>query len=346
MKAALFYGGNDIRLKTVPIPKPERGHVQVRVQATGICGGDISGYKTQPVRPHSARMAGHEPTGIISALGEGVSKFEIGDRVAIEPTVPCNECPQCMNGNYNICPKLQHVGGMKRGGGFAEYMTTPVDNAYFLPPNVSFEAGALVEVYAVAVHALARTPVQPGDKVVVIGSGPVGMTIAQMADVAGAQSVIILGKPDQPLKIAQEMMSCQTINVDQEDPAGTVKKITGGTGATVVFEAVGGRANTLEQATEIAAKRGRICMVGGHSAPLSFHEGYARSKELTISWSFCYGRRDGEKEFQLAIDLLATGKLNPDPLITHQYPLDNVLQAFETAAGREVYGSIKVLVLP
>ena len=87
-------------------------------------------------------------------------------------------------------------------------------------------------------------------------------------------------------------------------------------------------------------------MVGGHSAPLSFHESYARSKELTISWSFCYSRRDGEKEFQLAIDLLATGKLNPDPLITHQYPLDNVLQAFEAAAGREVYGSIKVLVLP
>ena len=102
----------------------------------------------------------------------------------------------------------------------------------------------------------------------------------------------------------------------------------------------------LQQATEIAAKRGRICMVGGHSASLPLHERYARSKELTISWSFCYGRRDGRKELQLAIDLLAAGKLNPDPLITHQFPLDQVIQAFDVAAGREEYGSIKVLVLP
>jgi len=346
MKAALFYGGNDIRLDTVPIPEPGSGEIQVRIQATGICGGDIAGYQRQSDQPHPARMAGHEPTGIISALGDRVSKFQIGDRVAIEPTIPCNECPQCMNGNYNICATLQHVGGMQKGGGFAEYMTTPVDNAYFLPPHVSFEAGALAEVYAVAMHALTRVPVQPGDKVAVIGSGPVGMTIAQMADVAGAQSVMILGKPDQSLQIAQKMMSCYTINVDQQDPVKVIKELSNGTGATVVFEAVGGRANTLQQATEIAAKRGRICMVGGHSAPLTFHEGHAKSKELTISWSFCYGRRNGEKEFQLAIDLLATGKLNPDPLITHKYPLDDIIQAFETAAGREAYGSVKVLVLP
>ena len=346
MKAAIFYGGKDIRLDTVPAPEPEPGHVQVRVQATGICGGDIAGYQRQLDKPRSPHMAGHEPTGIISALGDGVIKFQIGDRVAIEPTVPCYECPQCMNGYYNICSTLQHVGGMQRGGGFAEYMTTPVDNAYFLPHHVSFEAGALAEVYAVAVHALTRTPVQPGDTVAIIGSGPVGMTIAQMADVAGAQSVMLLGKPDQPLQIANKMMSCQTINVDQQDPVEAIKELSDGTGATVVFEADGGRSNTLQQATEIAAKRGRICMVGGHSAPLTFHEGHARSKELTISWSFCYGRRNGEKEFQLAIDLLATGKLNPAPLITHQYPLDNIVQAFEAASGRETYGSIKVLVLP
>ena len=159
-------------------------------------------------------------------------------------------------------------------------MTIPEDNAYHLPDQLSFEAGALSEVYAVAVHALSRTPVQPGDLVAVIGSGPVGLAIAQMAHTAGAQAVMVLGKPEQPLRIAQQMMFCDTINVDRQNPVEEVKAWSRGIGATVVFEAVGGRANTLQQATEIAAKRGRICMVGGHSAPLTLHDRYARSLSL------------------------------------------------------------------
>ncbi len=346
MKAALFYGGKDIPLETITTPEPEPGYVQVKVHASGICGGDIHGYLHQPDQPRLPRSAGHELTGVISGLGEDITQFQVGDRVAIEPTVPCNDCPQCLNGNYNICSKLRHIGGVQRGGGFAEYMTIPEDNACHLPDQLSFEAGALSEVYAVAVHALSRTSVQPGDLVAVIGSGPVGLAIAQMAHIAGAQAVMVLGKPEQPLQIAQQKMFCHTINVDRQNPVEEVKAWSRGIGATVVFEAVGGRANTLQQATEIAAKRGRICMVGGHSASLTLHERYARSKELTISWSFCYGRRDGQKEFQLAIDLLAAGKLNPDPLITHQFPLDQIIKAFDVAAGRGEYGSIKVLVLP
>ena len=149
---------------------------------------------------------------------DDVTQFQVGDRVVVERTVPCGNCPECWNGNYNICNKLRHLGGSDSGGGFGEYMVAPVGNTYLLPDNVTFEAGALTEVYAVAVHALARVPVQPGDLVAVIGSGPVGLTIAQMADLAGARSVIVLGKPDQPLRIGQELMGCEVINVDTSDP--------------------------------------------------------------------------------------------------------------------------------
>jgi len=346
LKAALFYGGKDIRIETVSKPDPEPRQVQVRVHAAGICGSDLHGYHATPVKPSPPRRGGHELVGVVSATSEDVTQFQVGDRVVVEPTIPCGDCPECLNGNYNICSKLRHLGGSNSGGGFGEYMVAPAGNTYLLPDNVTFEAGALTEVYAVAVHALARAPVQPGDLVAVIGSGPVGLTIAQMADLAGARSIIVLGKPDQPLRISQNLMGCTVVNVDTSDPVEAVKCWSGDRGANVVFEAVGGQSNTLQQATEIAAKRGRICIVGGHTSPITFSDHSARSRELTVSWAFCYGRRDGHKEFQVAIDLLSTGKLNPMPLITHRFPLSEICQAFEVAAKRQEHGSIKVLVLP
>lgn len=345
MKAAQFYGGKDIRVETVPDPSPQAGQVLVQVEAAGICGSDLHGYHHQPEKPLSPRIGGHELTGQILDTGSGMNDAPLhirkGGRVAIEPIVPCNVCPECLNGYYNICAELRHG-----GGGFAEFMVAPISNAYALPDSVSVEGGALAEVYAVAVHAVNRAGVSPGDRVAIIGSGPVGLTIAQVADVAGATSIAMLGKPDGPLQIAYEAVGAVPINVDKTDAVEEIQAWSDGRGADVVFEAVGGTANTLEQATEIAAKRGRVCMVGGHRTPLSFSERFARSRELTVIWSFCYGRRGGKTEFQIAIDLLAAGKLDANPLVTHRFGLDDITEAFAVAAGRDEHGSVKVLVFP
>lgn len=341
MKAAQFYGGKDIRVETLPDPTPETGQVLVKVEAAGICGSDLHGYHHAPAKPLSPRIGGHELSGQIIDIGKDVTNHQTGDRVAVEPISPCNNCPECLNGYYNICANLRHA-----GGGFAEYMVARTSNVYHLPENVSIEGGALAEVYAVAVHAVNRAMVSPGDRVAIIGSGPVGLTIAQMADVAGATSIAILGKPDMPLQIANEMIGAVSINVDKTNAVDAIMDWSNGRGADVVFEAVGGVANTLEQATEIAAKRGRVCMVGGHRTPLTFSERFARSRELTVIWSFCYGRRGGKTEFQIAIDLLASGKLDPTPLVTHRFSLNEIAQAFAVAAGRDEHGSVKVLVFP
>ncbi|MYF98039.1 alcohol dehydrogenase catalytic domain-containing protein [Candidatus Poribacteria bacterium] len=341
MKAAQFYGGKDIRVENVPDPTPALDQVLVKVNAAGICGSDLHGYHRQPEKPLSPRIGGHELTGEIIDIGKDVTTHKTGARVAIEPISPCNNCPECLNGYYNICSKLRHA-----GGGFAEYMVAATSNAYELPDNVSVEGGALAEVYAVAVHAVNRAMVSPGDHVAIIGSGPVGLTIAQVADVAGATSIAVLGKPDAPIQIAHEAVGAVPINVDKTDSVAAIMDWSDGRGADVVFEAVGGTANTLERATEIAAKRGRVCMVGGHGAPLTFSERFARSRELTIIWSFCYGRRGGKTEFRIAIDLLAAGKIDPNPLVTHRFGLDNISQAFAVAAGRDEFGSVKVLVTP
>lgn len=341
MKAAQFYGGKDIRVETVPDPTPAAGQVLVQVEAAGICGSDLHGYHHQPDTPLSPRIGGHELVGQIVDIGKDVPDDKRGERVAIEPISPCNNCPECYNGYYNICANLRHA-----GGGFAEFMIARTSNAYPLPGSVSAEGGALAEVYAVAVHAINRAMVSPGDRVAIIGSGPVGLTIAQVADIAGATSIAVLGKPDTPIQIAQKVVGAVPINVDKTDAVEAIMDWSNGRGADVVFEAVGGRANTLEQATQIAAKRGRVCMVGGHGAPLTFSERFARSRELTIIWSFCYGRRGGKTEFQIAIDLLAAGKLDPNPLVTHRFNLDEITQAFAVAAGRDEHGSVKVLVMP
>lgn len=341
MKAAQFYGGKDIRVETVPDPIPENEQVLVKVDAAGICGSDLHGYHHQPDKPQTPRIGGHELTGHIIDIGKDVSDYKSGDRVAVEPISPCNNCPECYNGYYNICANLRHA-----GGGFAEFMVSRTSNIYSLPDSVSVEGGALAEVYAVAVHAVNRAMVSPGDRVAIIGSGPVGLTIAQVADTAGASSIILLGKPDSPLSIANEAVGAVPINVDNTCPVEAVMEWSNGRGADIVFEAVGGNANTLEQATEIAAKRGRVCMVGGHRSPLTFSERFARSRELTVIWSFCYGRHGGRTEFQIAIDLLAAGKLDPNPLVTHRFNLTEINQAFAVAAGRDEYGSVKVLVYP
>ena len=138
MKAARFYGGEDIRLETLPDPVPEAGEVLVQVEATGICGSDLHGYHANPPKPLSPRTAGHELTGEVVGLGAGNVKHKVGARVAVEPTIPCNECPECLSGNYNICSKLVHIGGMAYGGGFAEYMVAPEDNVYTLPGQCLF----------------------------------------------------------------------------------------------------------------------------------------------------------------------------------------------------------------
>jgi L-iditol 2-dehydrogenase len=256
MKAALFYGGSDIRVESVPDPVPGPGEVLVAPHATGICGSDLHGYHRTPAVPRPPRIAGHELAGVVRAVGADVAGFAVGDRVVCEPTISCNRCSECLSGNYNLCSTgLIHIGSPHRPGAFAELLAVPEQVVYRLPDSVSFEAGALIEVYAVAVHACGVTPVAPGDCVAVIGSGPVGLTIAQVAAAAGAR-VIVLGKPDAALQVAARAAGCRTVNVDTEDAVEAVGEWSGGRFCNVVFEAVGGAHTPLDQACRIAGYRG------------------------------------------------------------------------------------------
>lgn len=344
MKQARVYGGRTILLENGDVPIPSAGEVLIQVKACGICGSDLHVYHAPKEYIASPWIAGHEAAGIIEAVGPGVTEFAVGDRVGIEPTIAEVDSPMTQIGRYELSD-LTHIGGPDHPGGFAEYMTAPTTNVHPLQDSISFADGAMAEVYATAFHALTLFPIRPGETALVIGSGPIGLTTAEAAWLAGADPLIIIGKPDKPLKIAADVLGAITLNADRQDLGDAVKEVTLGRGADVVYEAVGGVAPTFQQCADFASLLGRVCIIGGYVKPVELNTGPARMKELTIGWSFCYGRRGHRKVYDIVLDLMASEKINPSPWVTHKFPLEEIDVAFATAADRES-GSIKVIVEP
>jgi threonine dehydrogenase-like Zn-dependent dehydrogenase len=352
MRAALFYGGKDIRVEEVPDPVPGPGEVVVRVRAAGVCGSDLHGYR-DPGRgwPGIGRpyMTGHELAGEVAALGPGVEGLEVGQRVGVEPRhlVGCGHCRWCRRGDYQICPELGMEGGKRAySTGFAGYSLEPAAKCYPLPDDLPIEEAAILDVYAVAVHALHRVPVRPMDTVVVLGTGAIGLATAQVARAAGAKRAIVVGRRDAPLEVARRLGCDQGINASQVDVVEAVRARPGGEGAEVVFEAVGGRAGTFAQATEIAARGGRVGIIGSFAGPQTLDPRPCMRKEVELRWVWSYGMWEGVPEYRIALDMLIDGRVNAAPLITHRFPLEEIGQAFAAADDKRASGAIKVLVMP
>lgn len=349
MKAALFTSGHDIRLEEVPAPQPGPGEAVVRVRAAGICGSDLHGYRDPERSTRHPRTAGHELAGEIAALGPGVTGLAVGQRVGVEPRhlVSCGHCRWCRRGDTQLCPQLGMVGDQRvHSTGFAEYSLESAAHCYPLPDALPTEVAAILDVYAVAVHAVHRVMVTPAETAVVLGTGPIGLATAQVARASGAGRVIVVGRRADPLRVARQLGCDATVNAAEEDVPAAVRALTGGAGAEVVFEAVGGQAETLAQAIEVAGRGGRIGVVGAFTGTQSLDPGLGMRKELSLHWVWSYGLWDGVPEFQIALDLLAGGRIDAAPLITHRFPLDQIAAAFAAADDKRTSGAIKVLVIP
>jgi 2-desacetyl-2-hydroxyethyl bacteriochlorophyllide A dehydrogenase len=344
MRAARFYGGKDIRVETVPDPAPGPGEALIGVRAAGICGSDLHGYRRAGAPGGPPRTPGHELAGVVLALGPGAVGFAVGQPVAVEPLVGCGACRFCRSGDYHLCPSLEHIGGA-RPGGFAEQTVAPVDRLYPLPDALSFDEASLLDVFAVAVHALTRVPVRPGERVAVIGTGAIGLSIAQAAAAAGG-AVAVVGRREHPLQVAAQTAGALGVNSLQQDPLAAIQTWSQGEGADVVFEAVGGAGGTLDLALQLAAPHGRVGVVGSFQAPqmLDVRIGYRR--ELTLQWVWSYAHRGNRPEFAVALDMLARGQFQAAPLITHRYPLERIAEAFGVADDKAAAQAIKVLVIP
>jgi len=351
MKAAMFYGGKDIRVEEVPDPIPGPGEVLIEVKAAGICGSDLHSYRVRPERPWFPypHTSGHELAAVVAALGPGVTGLKVRDRVGIEPLhlIGCGKCRWCREGHYEACSTRGTVNGIRRhSSGFAELDVAPEGNCYPLPDELSIEAASILDVYACAVHAVHRVPVRPSYTVAVVGTGPIGLSVAEAYKALGARQVIVCGRRDAILAKAKEIVADEVINSTQVDPVEAVKELTHGEGANVVIEAVGGRAPTFANALRVVAPNGTLGIMGMYTAPQALDCQEAYRKQIQITWINSYSTWDGVPEFKIAMEMMMSGKFSPLDIITHHFPLNEIASAFAAADNKRESRAIKVLVIP
>ena len=352
MKASLFYGEKDIRVEDQPTPEPGPGEVLIGIKAAGVCGSDLHNYRgNRPSTNDVPWEQGHELAGVVEALGPGVDNFAVGDRVGIEAEhlVGCGHCRECKRGDYHICPERGIVHGAKHGShGFSSHDVTLATNCFPLPDHVSFDEAAILDCYACGVHAVNRTPVPVDGTVVIVGAGTIALTLGQVAKAYGAGRVIMVGTRAEPLQTAVDSGAADEyiVNAD-EDPVQGVLDRTDGEGAEVVFETVGGQSQLIAQCTAMARRGGTVSVVGLFTQPQTLDsQTQGMAKELVLTWSNSYSSWQGISEYQTALDLLASDRLNAGPIITHRFPQSQISDAFAAADNKRASGAIRVVVNP
>ena len=343
MKAALFDGKGTMELAEVAKPEPGPGDAIVRIRASGVCGSDLqmNADKTEP----DQQPAGHEVAGEVVEVGEGVERSMIGTRVAIETIGhgrACGGCYYCRIGQYKQCLDMVPV----EGGGFAEFIKRKAMGCYTLADNLSWEEGALVEPFAVAIHGVRRGLLIGGETVLVLGAGNIGLTTIAAARALGAGTIFATARHEQQATMAKRFGADEVFQPDDPALSEALMDATSGLGADLTIETVGGtRVDPIEQAIELTRRQGRFVVVGGYRRPLTLDWLPPMLKEQTIYFSSCYNILDGKHDYEVAIDLLSSGKVRVKEMVTHRYGLDDIQKGFETAYDKTT-GSIKVHIQP
>lgn len=326
MKALVYLGPQRMQLQEVPRPVPAAGEVLVRVRASAICGSDLHGFRHESSRRVPPLVMGHEAVGTIHAVGAGVDDARMGERVVLKPILACGECAACRMGRVNHCPDGRLV-GRDVAGGFAGYLAVPSGAAVPLPDGVPDDVGTLTEPLSNAVHVASRS-VAPGDRVFVIGAGPIGVLMARASLLFGAERVFITDPVAERLELARAQ-GAQPLAAD--DPLPELLEATGGEGTGLVIDAAGFE-STWALALRSVAIGGRICEVGLGSASGRLDYFTVLEKEATITGSYAWT----DEDFGRALALLAEGRLQSDGWIS-RIPLAQGQRAFEElddGAGR------------
>ncbi|BBC34044.1 Butanediol dehydrogenase [Streptomyces graminofaciens] len=340
MRAAIWYGAKDVRVEDVPVTPPGPGEVTIEVAYCGICGSDLHEYADGPhavpvgdPHPESGVAAplvlGHEFCGTVTEVGDGVNGVVLGDRVAVEPHYRCGRCPRCLAGEYNICRNFGFAGLMGHGG-LAERATVPAYMLHRLPESVSLEQAAVFEPAAVALHAVRRAGIRPGETVAVLGLGPIGLLVTQLAARYGAGRIVAADRSPARRELALRLGAAEA-GADLAD-------VVGGEGADVVFEAVGSE-GTL-RACLAATRRGGRVMFLGLTGTVSLDAFALVNNEQTIMTSVGY--RDAYPEL---IHMVAEEGVDLAGIVTSTIPLERVVRdGFEALLGGQE--QVKVLVRP
>ncbi len=336
MKAAVCEGPRKISIKDVRIPMPGPGEALIKVEASSICGSDVRAYLGMHPDVVYPVILGHEFSGQVAALGEGVEDFQIGDSVIVEPLFPCRECPVCMAGDYNLCDDLV-MAGFQVPGSFAEYAMARTAMLYPKDESLSFDEAALVEPLAVAFHAVKRAGVSIGDTVVVMGVGGVGLLTVQVARKAGAK-VIATDVSSDKLHLAANLGADYVANAHTVNLQELLMAVTGERGADVVIECAGTQ-ETLARTVELVRRGGTIVMVGWTGNELD----QLPLTKVTMSEINLLGSAIYCRDFPGAIELAVSKEVDLNSMISHEFELSELGDALEELS-REGHEVIKAMV--
>ncbi len=347
MKALVFRGPNDIAVECVPIPRAGPGEAVIRVTLTTICGTDLHILKGEyPVRP--GLVLGHEPVGIIHEMGAGVTGYEVGERVLVGAITPCGQCQFCLGGNWSQCGGP--IGGWKIGntlnGAQAEYLLVPYAQANLarIPDELSDEQVVLLaDIASTGFSASETAKVQLGDSVAIFAQGPIGLCATLGAKLTGAGLIIAVESDPKRSQMALQMGADVVLNHLDVDVVGEIRKLTEGTGVDIAIEALGSQ-QTFESALSSLKPAGTLSSLGVYSGKLSiplqpFLAGLGDQKIVT---TLCPG---GKERMRRLIELVKHHRIELRALLTHTFPLDDIVSAYEFF-GQRRDGVVKVAIKP
>lgn len=336
MRAIVAHAANDLRLEEIDPPaEPAPGEVAVRLKVGGICGSDLHYYQHDgfgTVRLREPMILGHEVSGEIAALGEGTHDLSVGQRVAVNPSRPCRRCAACVSGRANLCPNVLFAGSAMRmphvQGLFRETVIVPAGQA--VPVECDLSQAAMIEPFAVALHAAGRAPPLLGASVLISGAGPIGCLVAVAAKLAGAASVTMTDLADAPLAIAERAGADVTLNV--RDATALEARHDS---FDVAFDC-SGAAPALAGAFDMVRPGGTIIAVGLGGEP-ALPTNRVVTREIDVRGSFRF-----DVEFAMAARLLSSGRVDLSPLVTAQRPLADAVAAFDLAGDRSASMKVQI----
>jgi L-iditol 2-dehydrogenase len=324
MRALLLAGERHLTLVDLPMPSLDRpDDVLVRVHAVGICGSDLHGYLGHTGRRIPPLVMGHEATGEVVAVGAGVQRLRPGMRVATNTIASCGQCRPCLSGQRALC-EHRLILGMNAQGAYAEYVAWPETSLPELPESLSYEAGALAEPLAVALHAVNIAGIKPGDTVFIAGGGPIGVLVHLLVRFAGAGRIIVSDLHPDRLAAARAFGAEIVVDARAEDPVAVTRAATGGSGADVAIEAVG-YGITARQTVDAARNAGTVVWLGNSEQRIEIDMQAVVTREINVRGS--YGMTG--QEFERALELLADGRLPVDAIINRYASLDECPVLFE-----------------
>lgn len=342
MKALLLSQYRRLELTDLPVPAPAPDEVLIRVAACGICGSDVHGYDGSSGRRIPPIVMGHEAAGTIAEVGAGVTGLSEGDRVTVDSTIYCGQCPPCSRGEVNLCNHREVLGvscgDYRRPGAFAEFVVVPARIVYPLPQTFTFEEGALLEAVAVALHAVSLVPIVPGSTALVVGAGTIGLLLQQALRAAGCSRVFVTDVDPTRLQLSRELGATATLSSGAE-LAQEISGLTNGTGVDVAVEAVG-KTETVNLAIDSVRKGGSAILVGNISPEVTLPLQKVVARQIRLQGSCA-----SAGEYPKAIHLLSSGAIRVKPLITAVTTLDQGPLWFERLYAREP-NLMKVVLTP